>query len=53
VVAALALGKLVESQFFGSQANDPVVMTLMVCVNICMAMLAAYLPLGAPPELIR
>jgi predicted permease len=44
VVAALGLGRVVESQLFGIKANDPLVMTLAVGVIISVTVLAGYLP---------
>ena len=44
VLAALALGRLVESQLFGIQANDPLVMLLAVGVIVSVTALAAYVP---------
>ncbi len=44
VPAALALGKLVESQLFGVKANDPMVMMLATAVIITVSALAGYLP---------
>ena len=44
VPAALALGRLVESQLFGIKANDPVVMVAAVGVIISVTVLAGYLP---------
>ena len=44
VPAALALGKLVESQLFGIKANDPMVLLLAIGVIVAVSMLAGYLP---------
>jgi predicted permease len=44
VLAALGLGRLVESQLFGIKANDPVVMIAAVGVIIAVTVLAGYLP---------
>jgi predicted permease len=44
VVAALALGRLVESQLFGIKANDPMVMVLAIGVIVAVTVLAGYLP---------
>jgi predicted permease len=44
VPAALALGRLVESQLFGVRANDPLVMTLAVGVIVAVSLVAGYLP---------
>jgi ABC-type antimicrobial peptide transport system permease subunit len=44
VLAALALGRLVESQLFGIKANDPLVMLLAVGVIVSVTALAAYVP---------
>ena len=44
VLAALALGRLVESQLFGIKANDPMVMLAAVGVIISVTALAAYVP---------
>jgi putative ABC transport system permease protein len=44
VVAALGLGRLVESQLFGIKANDPVVMVAAVGVIMAVTVLAGYFP---------
>jgi predicted permease len=44
VLGALGLGKLVESQLFGVNANDPLVILLAVGVIIAVTALAGYLP---------
>ena len=44
VFAALALGRLVESQLFGVKANDPLVMLVAVGVILAVTALAGYLP---------
>jgi predicted permease len=44
VLAALALGRLVESQLFGIKASDPLVMLMAVGVIIAVTALAAYVP---------
>jgi predicted permease len=44
VVAALALGRLVESQLFGIKASDPVVMALAIGVIVAVTVLAGYIP---------
>ncbi|HLK18339.1 MAG TPA: ABC transporter permease [Bryobacteraceae bacterium] len=43
-LAALALGRLVESQLFGIKANDPLVIGMAVGVIVAVTALAAYVP---------
>jgi predicted permease len=43
-IAALALGRLVESQLFGIKASDPLVIMMAVGVIIAVTALAAYVP---------
>jgi ABC-type antimicrobial peptide transport system permease subunit len=44
VMAALALGRLVESQLFGIKANDPMVLMLAIGVIVAVTVLAGYIP---------
>jgi hypothetical protein len=44
VVAALALGRLVESQLFGINARDPLVMLIASGVIVAVTAVAAYVP---------
>jgi predicted permease len=44
VLAALALGRLLESQLFGIKASDPLVMLMAVGVILAVTALAAYIP---------